>query len=208
MLSLFTSRDAPRFDSSDFVCFRPAEAIDASPRKKRKVDFVSEWKDAVEELIRIETWENDNLCNTAWSSWSDVYDELTAGEKGEERETDDGELSDLGGPETEDDRWSPPPCDAQLDIPGELVFCRDKSNMRRTIFWPAKLVSYIPPTNRKEKPKYGIEYVDGTEVKAPRNWFYTSDDRDFCTCKVCTARTVSDGADNISLVSLVNMNLW
>ena len=79
------------------------------------------------------------------------------------------------------DRWSPPPQDPTLMIPGELVFAREPKG---TYYWPAKLQQYVPPTNPKGKPKYRVRFLDESEYDITRETFFTSDEDGFAFCKV------------------------
>ena len=62
-----------------------------------------------------------------------------------------------------DENWSPPGPDPLLEIPGERVLAREKRN--KTEFWPARILSYIPPAKSTEQPKYHVQYLDNSEYE-------------------------------------------
>lgn len=79
--------------------------------------------------------------------------------------------------------WEPPPPDEGLDIPGELVLGRERLS-KTSVYWPAKIKSYIPPTKRTGQGKYTVIWLDGSEKNIPRDWFYTTDEDGFALCTV------------------------
>ena len=79
--------------------------------------------------------------------------------------------------------WEPPPADASLDIPGELVLGREKAS-KTSAYWPAKIKDYVPPTKRTEQGKYTVIWLDASEQNIPRDWFYTTDEDGFALCTV------------------------
>ena len=79
--------------------------------------------------------------------------------------------------------WEPPPADASLDIPGELVLGREKAS-KTSAYWPAKIKDYVPPTKRTEQGKYTVIWLDASEQNIPRDWFYTTDEDGFAFCTV------------------------
>lgn len=82
-----------------------------------------------------------------------------------------------------DEDWSPPGPDPLLEIPGEHVLAREKRS--KTIYWPARVLSYVPPTRSSEQPKYRMQYLDNSEFVITRDMFFTSEEDEFATCKVC-----------------------
>jgi hypothetical protein len=79
-------------------------------------------------------------------------------------------------------RWSPPPSDPLLEIPGELVYSIEKKG--RSEYWAARVEQYIPPTLPWVPPKYRVRFKDDTFRTVTRDMFYTSDEPEFYTCKV------------------------
>lgn len=77
--------------------------------------------------------------------------------------------------------WSPPPPDPMLQIPGELVLAqalRTRSNK----FWPAQLISYVPPTKPGGKERYRAKFLDEQEYNLTRDKFWTSEEEGFVKC--------------------------
>lgn len=64
-----------------------------------------------------------------------------------------------------------------------LVFAREK-NTRLTVYWPARILQYIPPKRASGEGEYKVEYMDKIEAKIPRSLFYTEDEEEFYTCEV------------------------
>lgn len=82
----------------------------------------------------------------------------------------------------ERDNWSPPPPDAHVQIPGELVLAKEKRSKRS--FWPAKVIGYAPPDNFKARAKYLVKFLDNTEFEISRDMFYIYEQEEFGTCQV------------------------
>lgn len=80
------------------------------------------------------------------------------------------------------ERWSSPPCDPLLEIPGELVYSLDRRG--RTDYWAAKVEQYLPPKTPSLPPKYRVRFKDDTFRIVSRDMFYSSDEPEFYTCKV------------------------
>jgi hypothetical protein len=77
--------------------------------------------------------------------------------------------------------WSPPPPDPMLQIPGELVLAqalRTRSNK----YWPAQLISYVPPTKPGGKERYRAKFLDEQEYNLTRDKFWTSEEEGFVKC--------------------------
>lgn len=197
-----------RFDSPTFVVSRSSdENVPGSPRKKQKRDrgdLEEEWKKAVAEMLKDKEEaddDDDDLPEVgAAFNFVGLYKPVSAaplsavelrGGKGKRKRKDgldlDGRDSEGGEGEEKGDRWSPPPADDGLDIPGERVLARDTNG---ATYWPARILAYVPPTSLKEKGgKYEIEYLDGTKDLVTRGWFYTSDDDAFAICKASSLCT-------------------
>ncbi|RDB22192.1 hypothetical protein Hypma_010693 [Hypsizygus marmoreus] len=79
-------------------------------------------------------------------------------------------------------RWSPPPPEFGLEIPGELILAQEKATS--AYYWPARILEYKPPGKAKQEAKYLVQFLDEKRAEIPRKWFYTSDDDDFGTCKL------------------------
>ncbi|KAI9446560.1 hypothetical protein H4582DRAFT_578721 [Lactarius indigo] len=79
-------------------------------------------------------------------------------------------------------RWSPPPCDPLLEIPGELVYSLEKKG--RSQYWAARVEQYVPPTLPWVPPKYRVRFKDDTFRTVTRDMFFTSDEPEFYTCSL------------------------
>lgn len=83
----------------------------------------------------------------------------------------------------EEQFWEPPEADPCIKIPGEPILAQTK---REDVYWPAKVLDYIPPRKRNEKEgKYRVLFLDDTERCIHRARFYIAEDDEFGTCKVC-----------------------
>ena len=194
ILSKLDMLGRPRFAKLTFVSHSPISSNEptASPRKKLKRDFgyiEKQWQAAVWEMIQDgeEQAGSDNLpgigeafnyhFDASPTTSSTVVPNIGKGRskgKGKRKRTYDSE---------DEVFWEPPPADASLDIPGELVFGRDKAS-KTSAYWPAKIKCYVPPTKRTERGKYTVIWLDGTEKNIPRDWFYASEEDGFVLCTV------------------------
>lgn len=166
------------------------------PQQSRCLDLESRWKNAVIEMKQAEEAEQDSdyLPDIGEiSSWPTSGLSLSQGggmqakvngsgrKKGKRKRN---QLSD-----EEHGVWEPPPPDETLHIPGELVLGRESagrgtSAIHNLPHWPAKILAYRAPKHRKERPKYLVKWLDGTEGEIPRSCFYTMDEEGFSICKV------------------------
>ena len=184
----------PRFAKPTFVSPSSISLNEstASPRKKLKRDLgdiEKQWEAAVLEMIQDgeEQAGSDNLPGigeafnyhfdasptTSSTAVPNVGKGRSKG-KGKRKRTCDSE---------DEVFWEPPPADASLDIPGELVLGRDKAS-KTSAYWPARIKCYVPPTKRTERGKYTVIWLDGTEKNIPRDWFYASEEDGFVLCTV------------------------
>ncbi|KZS89975.1 hypothetical protein SISNIDRAFT_488832 [Sistotremastrum niveocremeum HHB9708] len=92
---------------------------------------------------------------------------------------DDLDLSDLDDDEP----------DSTLTIPGELLLARD--GKKSTHFWPARALGYIGrnPDRPRQPPLYKVEFFDRSIKSIPRDWFHSSMEDEFITCKLGTWKT-------------------
>jgi hypothetical protein len=119
------------------------------------------------------------------SSGTSPTKSATATRKGNKTSASDAEDEidvDISDFKKEEDRWSPPPADDSLDIPGELLLARETKNS--TVYWPARIIEYVPPEQRTETGGYLVEFLDSTQIVVPRQLFFTSEEDGFTTCKV------------------------
>lgn len=195
ILSKLDTIGRPRFARPEFV---PPISISsneptASPRKKLKRDrgdIEKQWQAAVWEMIQDgeEQAGSDHLpdigeafnypFDLSPTTSSAVVHNVGKGKsikgKAKRKRTCDSE---------DEVFWEPPPADASLDIPGELVLGRERAS-KTSPYWPAKIKDYVPPTKRTEQGKYTVTWLDASEQNIPRDWFYTTDEDGFALCTV------------------------
>lgn len=99
------------------------------------------------------------------------------------------DAGDLGS--VDEDLWVPP--EPEYDS-GDLVLSRDRPS-KTVDYWPAKIVGYLPPSNKKQPPRYRVTWLDDTEGIVERSWFYGMGEEGFKMCKVsntcsCCPQTV------------------
>lgn len=187
----------PRFNKPTFVSASSVASNRpmGSPRKKLKRDrgdVERNWEAAVLDMIQLgeEQAGSDHLpdIGEAFNYHFDATSSTTTApagvitnmgtakskEKGKRKRTCESD---------DEDFWEPPPADASLDIPGELVLGRDRAS-KTTAYWPAKIKNYIPPTKHTEQGKYTVIWLDSSEQHIPRDWFYTTDEDGFALCMV------------------------
>jgi hypothetical protein len=175
----------PRFAKPAFVSSSSISSNEptASPRKKLKRDhgdIEKLWQTAVWEMIQDgeEQAGSDHLpdIGEAFNYHIDVPNKREGGSKGKGKRKRTCDSDDEGF-------WEPPPADAGLDIPGELILGRERA-LKTSAYWPAKIKDYIPPTKRTEQGKYAVIWLDASEQNIPRDWFYTTDEDGFALCTV------------------------
>ncbi|KZT23955.1 hypothetical protein NEOLEDRAFT_1179704 [Neolentinus lepideus HHB14362 ss-1] len=192
ILSMHSSQHTLRFNSNSFMLPRPPGGFQASPQKKQKTDLETRWNRAVSQMIAEDAEDNDGLVSV-----SSLFTYAGAG-------TDDKSFN-LGSAkkvtttmatsksnmrsvpfdsesDAESARWSPPPPDSLLEIPGELVLARESA--KKTEYWPAKIMAYIPPPKKTVKPKYELLYLDSTVHQVTRDLFFTCEEPEFVACKL------------------------
>jgi hypothetical protein len=202
ILSLENSMQRARFDFPTFVTGTSFfEDLQGSPRKKQKHDRGNQedrWGAAVAELLQEKEDDQGSdampevgtlgfvayVSSAPLSPAKETPRAKGMGKGNAKRVSDpaddfDVEISDF---KCDEDRWSPPPADDSLEIPGELLFARDRQSS--AIYWPAKILKYVPPKKRTQEPKYSLEFLDNTVLEIPRKLFFTSEDDGFTTCKV------------------------
>ena len=84
---------------------------------------------------------------------------------------------------TTDRAWSPPPPDPTLQLPGELVLAL-APRTRGNKYWPAQLVSYVPPTKPGGQERYRAKFLDDREYDLTRDKFWTSEEEGFIKCEM------------------------
>jgi hypothetical protein len=168
-----------RFNSQTCICGRSTDDIGDSPRKKHKTSIQSRWQAAVDKMVQEYNDDNDGL-----PSVGEAYSESLYGSISDINVLNVPKKVAKGSHVFEDahERWSPPPHDPTLTIPGELVFSREPRGM---LYWPARLEEYIPPTKPTQKPKYKVRFLDEEVHPVTRELFFTSEEDGFLLCKVC-----------------------
>ena len=180
---MFTSNGNLRFNSTS----NSIGEVKYSPRKKPKTNLQSNWQAAVDKMLAEYKIENGGLpvlglAYSGGSSASFTTSEPDTIKKKVKRKGVEKQSSVFF--DNVIDRWSPPPPDPTLAIPGELVFAREQKG---TVYWPARLEEYLPPTKPTQKPKFRVRYLDETRQDLVRELFFTSDQDMFSTCKVSHA---------------------
>ena len=184
----------PRFAKPTFVSSSSFSSIEttASPRKKLKRDLgdiEKQWQAAVSEMIQDgeEQAGSDHLPDIG-EAFNYQFDASPTASHTVPPNTGKGRSKGKGKRKRtcdSDDEgfWEPPPADASLEIPGELVLGREKVS-KTSAYWPAKIKDYVPPTKRTEQGKYTVVWLDASEQNIPRDWFYTMDEDGFILCTV------------------------
>ncbi|EGN95688.1 hypothetical protein SERLA73DRAFT_186864 [Serpula lacrymans var. lacrymans S7.3] len=176
-----TPRGILRFTPHTFRVSNSSHDVRASPRKRQKTDLAHKWEMASQMMLNVEEEENDGLPNILSSfdgSFSAVKNKQKSLIKRDAKGK--GKLVETNI-DVDMDRWSPPPCDPTLQIPGELVLARPPRNNK---FWPAKLIAYIPPTKATQKSKFTVKFLDELEYDLTRDRFYTSEEPGFVDCEL------------------------
>src|ERR1700722_5170999 len=194
ILPLLTPDTNLRFDPTTFRLARTVDQVTESPRKRRKKGDPAQgtaaielkWRASVSKMMDEHEKDNDGLPSVGLAYSDDLY--------GSARNVDSwlppkvaskvtkGKQTRASTPEPEpSDRWTPPPPDPTLDVPGELVLAREPKG---THYWPAMLEEYIPPLKPTQKAKYKVRFLDESTYAVPRDTFFTSDEEGFATCKV------------------------
>lgn len=198
-----------RYTTPTFISLFQQQTIPSSKRSKTELTetetsrleaIKQKWKDAIEEMRREEEEEGSDYL-------PDIGEMVTrplpfmnpfpiTGQTSSQGKLPNGQGKKKGKRKRDDlnarfsdDAWEPPPPDDTLQIPGELVLGREgggkgASTIHNTAHWPAKILGYVPPSHRKQVPKYRVKWLDGTEAEIPRFWFYTMAEENFAICKV------------------------
>ena len=206
ILSLEDSVQRARFDSPTFVtALTFTENMEGSPRKKQKHDRGDKgdlWGVAVSELLQEK--EDDQGSDvmpevgtlgfaayvssgppSPTKSVKGTPQSKGTGKKNAQSVSDAEDEFDMDVSDAvkrEEDRWSPPPADDSLEIPGELIFAREKPSS--AYYWPARILEYVPPKKRTQEGKYRLEFLDNLVLVVARKSFFTSEEDGFNTCKV------------------------
>lgn len=151
------------------------------PRKRSKTGMRERWEAAVKAMEDADGLKRDGMpemisayTGETFSSEEDDVEDL--------RSTKKAKVLPRAEFEAPTERaWSPPPPDPMLQIPGELVLAqalRTRSNK----YWPAQLISYVPPTKPGGKERYRAKFLDEQEYNLTRDKFWTSEEEGFVKC--------------------------
>lgn len=151
-----------------------------SPRKRIKTGMRERWEAAVKAMEDADGLKRDGM--------PEMISAYTGGTFSEEDDVEDLRSTKKAKvlPRAEFEAptqraWSPPPPDPMLQIPGELVLAqalRTRSNK----YWPAQLISYVPPTKPGGKERYRAKFLDEQEYNLTRDKFWTSEEEGFVMC--------------------------
>lgn len=177
ILSFMTPNNSIRFHSRNYSTISDNALTFLSPRKRQKVSddtLHAKWEAAFREILEVDRVVN----NDGFPRMVSYY--LAQGSY----DSSDEEQSSLDIPDTvnDDKEWTPPPPNPLYEIPGEPILAKESTS--KTQFWPAKILDYVPPTNRFQKPKYRVLFFDGTVKNLTATMFYTEDDDGFKDCVV------------------------
>ncbi|KAJ7264951.1 hypothetical protein B0H12DRAFT_1101557 [Mycena haematopus] len=177
----------PIVDTSDEIRFTKPEYVVSSkhtpsPAKRRKLDkadlkadLEAKWIAAVSQAVH--DYQHDVMPSLEFlrSVRAIPSHALPA------RTVSEDALSELSdAPRSE--RWSPPPPDTSLEIPGEKILARESKSSK--FYWPAKILDYIQPSRPSESALYEIQWVDNKTAKIPRDFFYSLEEDGFGTCRL------------------------
>ncbi|KAJ7706962.1 hypothetical protein B0H17DRAFT_1325715 [Mycena rosella] len=157
-----------------------------SPKKRQKLDrstMEAEWHDALSKFVEAIENEMPSLSFLASVRGIKTRDagKVNRKSKGKGRAQPEDDPPD---DPPDDSRWSPPPPDSSLTIPGELLLARDKQ-----LYWPARILSYVPPATSNDPPQYRIQWMDdcdsrSSEATLDRSMFFVYEDKEFGTCNL------------------------
>lgn len=184
------SRGAVRFNESTFLAqsyppspTRPSsKRVRRDPREHPDPYTVEKWKEALAQMER---------------DYEDEGDDDISSNRGYECPEDEEPTSpmvDTSAPSS----FVPPPPDPTLEIPGELLLAREKADS--LTHWPAKLLAYVQPQRKHQRPKYQVEFLDKSIKTISRDWFFTSEQEGFATCKASSCCALCE------TVKLTNLN--
>ncbi|KAF7363953.1 hypothetical protein MSAN_01053600 [Mycena sanguinolenta] len=148
-----------------------------SPSKRRKVDkadLEAKWIAAVSKAVH--DYEQDVVPPIAFLRSVSGIPKHASPAPDDAVSVSDDTLSEL----SESARWSPPPPDTTLDIPGEKILARESKSSK--YYWPALILGYIAPSRPSERGLYEIKWVDERTAQIPRELFYSVEEDGFGTC--------------------------
>lgn len=81
--------------------------------------------------------------------------------------------------------WRPPSPSEFEYLIDEPVLCKSKSGS--TVYWPARIIGYIPPTKPSQKPRFEVGFFDWKTGEVTRDMFliqYDEDREKFAKCEL------------------------
>ncbi len=191
-----------RFSENNYRPSRRKSVRPSSPRKKRKLDLDVVWRDARNAMVSMHQGDDDLPAGSSRYATGSSRRNGDAKGKGKAKadpkvkgkaqasdsDMDVGEDAGCGldlGLDLDFKvarRWRAPSPNPLLEIPGELILARESRT--KTQYWPAKILAYIRPTQPLQKPKYKVVFFDGVIKHIEPDWFWTTTDDEFTTCKV------------------------
>ncbi|KAJ7154260.1 hypothetical protein C8R46DRAFT_448088 [Mycena filopes] len=181
----FVDDKAIRFRDPVYSTSSP-KSIAASPRKRQrldkldKTDVEQKWRAA--QLEAIHDYEKSEefpdmrfLASVVGIPGYDAPSNLSDDDAS-------SELSEVVSSE----RWSPPPADSSVEVPGELVLACETDNKpsKVKVYWPARIENFVPGLGPNKPGMYGITWMDSSTGVIPRSAFYTYEEEGFGTCVV------------------------
>ncbi|KAJ7286382.1 hypothetical protein C8J57DRAFT_1287514 [Mycena rebaudengoi] len=178
---------AIRFTEPSFSTASPPHNNNrGSPQKRQKLDrsdLVQRWHDAMSEAVK-HILEYDRAPLVFLSSvqgWIEDGSEVSleppdVKAKGKGKGKARVEIEPDFGSDFDDPVWD---VDDTLNIPGEKILALDKK-----IYWPAKILEYVKPSNPRTHGRYKILWLDGTQGSVLRNEFYSPEQDEFGTCPI------------------------
>ncbi|KAI0273518.1 hypothetical protein BC834DRAFT_854207 [Gloeopeniophorella convolvens] len=180
-------RDVMRFSTTTFR-YSGAGSRPTSPTKRPRTALDEAWRVAVNLAHEADANLNDGLPSNL-SAYKARAVRTPESKVKKPRPTTERTLTDDSRDASE--RWSPPPCDPLLEVPGELVFSLERKG--RQEYWAARVEEYLPPKKPSVPAKYRVRFKDDTCRNVSRDMFFTSDEPEFYTCRL--GRYMSDDED-------------
>lgn len=175
-----------RFDSDTFRVGPSPNSASSSPRKKHLGDLHSRWHAARSHMIEEDEVLNDGFPSSITAVFSHISDANS------DQRSVKVPLLNLSAPkgsakgksavDSHAVNWSPPPPDITINIPGEVVFSKEKKS--KDVYWPARVDAYLPPSGPDEKPRYQLTFLDNSVLEVTRDMFLIYDQEQFGTCRV------------------------
>lgn len=177
------SYQARRFATNNFY------SLASSSSQSRPYGFdkiKSRWEAAYKEIKTEDIVAHDGFPSSIAGVFSHpMGGDSELGDEGASRGSPRHTLTALPPPKTaEEEPWSPPPPDNNVSVPGEHVLSTLKGKKFRGKFYPAKVVSYLPPDGPAKLSLYTVHFMDNVRENVTRDMFYIYEEDEFGRCKV------------------------